>query len=36
MIDLANHQFKVADVPQAKRDEYFRLWNEYKHTLTLK
>jgi hypothetical protein len=36
MIELANRQFNVADVPQTIRDEYFRLWNEYKLTLTLK
>jgi hypothetical protein len=36
MINLANRQFNVADVPQPVRDEYFRLWGEYKLTLTLK
>ncbi|CAN5437429.1 hypothetical protein BH10BAC1_BH10BAC1_11770 [soil metagenome] len=33
MIDLANRQFDVADVPQIVRDEYFKLWNDYKLTL---
>lgn len=36
MINLANRQFDVADVPQIVRDEYFNLWNDYKLTLTFK
>jgi hypothetical protein len=36
ILNLANRQFDVADVPQAVRDEYFRLWNAYIKTLTIK
>lgn len=36
IIDLANRQFIVAEVPQAVREQYFKLWNDYKLTLTLK
>ncbi len=36
MLELANRQFNVADVPQSVRDEYFKLWNEYIQTLIIK
>ena len=36
ILKLAERQFDAADVPKAVRDDYYKLWNEYLTTLTIK
>lgn len=36
ILKLAERQFDAADVPQAVRDEYYKLWKDYIKTLNKK